>query len=52
MRLKPKEGVVIPPDLMEALELLSSAGPNPLLIIPDDYWDRYEKLTEKYLKAD
>lgn len=36
-------------DLAEALSLLQNAGPNPLLIEADEYWDRYEKLTDKYL---
>lgn len=39
-------------DLMEALELLSKAGPNPLLIDADTYWERYYALTEKYFPED
>lgn len=42
---KPKD---IGADLMEALALLNVAGPNPLLINADEYWDRYHDLTEKY----
>lgn len=36
-------------DFSEALNLLQMAGPNPLLVDSDEYWERYEKLTDKYL---
>lgn len=36
-------------DFEEALELLQMAGPNRLLINEDEYWDRYNKLTDKYI---
>lgn len=39
-------------DLFEALTLLSKAGPNPLLISEAEYWERYEKLTDKYFEKD
>jgi hypothetical protein len=35
-------------DLKEALELLSSSGPNPLLIESDEFWERYQILTDKW----
>lgn len=39
-------------DLEEALSLLQVAGPNPLLIESDEYFDRFNKLTDKYIKQD
>lgn len=36
-------------DFHEALSLLLVAGPNPLLIDSESYWDRYNKLTDKYI---
>lgn len=39
-------------DLEEALSLLMVAGPNRLLINEDEYWERYEKLTDKYFVSD
>lgn len=34
-------------DLLEALALLRCAGPNPMCA-PPDYWERLERLQDKY----
>ncbi|MEK2647405.1 hypothetical protein [Bdellovibrio sp. BCCA] len=39
-------------DLKEALDLLSCAGPNPMLVNESEYWDRYEKLTSRYTEKE
>ena len=40
--------IIAAEDLHEALALLQVAGPNPLLIEGEEYWARYDKLTNKY----
>lgn len=35
-------------DFCEALNLLSVAGPNRLVIDESEYWERFQKLRDKY----